>query len=177
MLSFHHITDLNVKLAGEIKLLYERSFPLRERRTWEELVRLLEEPAMSLKAIANEQQFIGLVVYWQFEEWLYLEHFAIVPELRGQQFGRKVIECLLQESFGKLILETEPSESQDSVRRIAFYEKCGLNIIPYPYQQPPYRREELSFPMLLISSTQLNQNQYELIAALIKERVYDRFSD
>jgi ribosomal protein S18 acetylase RimI-like enzyme len=175
MLLFKRITQADELALGEIKPLYENTFPQYERRTWDALLKLLAEPKMSLNTIISDQQFIGFVIYWKLEEWLYIEHFAIIPGMRGQQLGTGVIQLLLAEAGGKLILETEPAITGEAIRRIEFYQKLGLEVINHPYNQPAYRSEEKPFPMLLMTSLYLGQQECERVTGLIKQEVYERF--
>ncbi len=49
------------------------------------------------------------MLYWETEDFLYIEHLCIRPELRNQQYGRKALS-LLQEKKKCIILEIDPPE-------------------------------------------------------------------
>jgi hypothetical protein len=50
-----------------------------------------------------------------------------------------------------MLLEVEPGEDEISRRRILFYERLGMKLCPFDYKQPPYRKNEKPFPMLIMS--------------------------
>ncbi len=78
-------------LSQQIRPLYEGSFPKEERRAWADLLSLLDkEQAFSLRIIVlqegEESEFLGFISLWNLsEEWLFVEHFALVPEQRSSR--------------------------------------------------------------------------------------------
>ncbi|MFL9483096.1 GNAT family N-acetyltransferase [Chitinophagaceae bacterium LWZ2-11] len=172
-----HILPATSQTLPFIKELYEQSFPIHERRLWSAMLSISDEPEMNLNVIKDADDLIGFVIWWQIEEWLYIEHIAIDPLQRGKQYGSKIIELLIEKSANKLILEVEPPHDSISLKRIKFYERLNLAVIPFPYKQPPYRRGEDSLPMLLMSTPQIvNKEEFIKLSTAIKERVYERFS-
>ena len=58
--------------------------------------------------------------------------------LRSQGLGRQMLQQLIGESSGKLLVcEVEPAETPLAARRIGFYERQGFCLNPYRYLQPP----------------------------------------
>lgn len=172
---FKTISDSSDPVLSDVKPLYENAFPIHERRTLEALTPILNEPKIHLKAIMLHERFIGFAIYWKPEDWLYLEQLAITPEFRGKKHGKKVIEYLKHVAGQKLILETELPETDEAVRRIRFYERLGLKAVNYPYKQPPYRKEESPFPMLLMSAVEVNEEECNRVVNMIRYEVYERF--
>ena len=69
-----------------------------------------------------------------------MEHFAIISAMRGGGLGGEAIRNFVAADPMPVILEVEPSGSNDMAdRRIAFYERCGFTgHRDFEYIQPPY---------------------------------------
>ena len=173
---FESIINYEHPALSYIKSLYENTFPLYERREWIKLLSLLSNSKMQLEAILDEQQFIGFVIWWKLDNWLYLEHFAIERQHRGKQYGEKVLRMLISKANNPLILETELPADETASRRIKFYERAGLTTIAFPYFQPPYHKDEQPVPMQLMSTmSNINQRQFNQVVQFIREEVYEKF--
>lgn len=156
-----------------IRDLYEESFPIEERRPWE-LITSPEDEAFSLNALYSEDGgLVGFYTYWRLEHSLYYEHLAISPELRGSGLGQAVVELWSRETKLPLILEVELAETSDmATRRINFYRRNGLHLLPYDYIQPAYSRELPSVPMHVMCSEVLDTEHFGRVCAEIYRRVY-----
>ncbi len=118
--------------------LIERSFPKCERRTKAEHLTEFEHPQFRSLCYCPDGKLAGFMNYWDMEGFVYLEHFAVAPELRGNGVGAALAEELKNLSHGLIVLEAEPSEQSDSAkRRTGFYERLGFSVNPYDYIQPP----------------------------------------
>lgn len=159
-----------------IQTLYEHSFPIRERREWQQLLSLLPNSSMQLNVVMDAGAYIGFVIGWTIGNWHFVEHFAIDPALRGKQYGSRVLQLLVEHAQRRLILEVEPAHDATAQRRIHFYERNGFLLAPLPYWQPPYRLGESPIPMQLMSMPAIT-SAHELadIASTIKATVYEAF--
>lgn len=158
-ISFVKITSPN-DIPLNIKGLYLSSFPEEERREWNDIEQRIEtgDPIFSFYVLQHNSENIGFITLWRLPSALYCEHFAILPEKRGNGYGAEVIEnTIAMAKPGSLVLEVElPEQSADAARRIEFYKRCGmLPLEEFPYWQPPYRRDLQPVPMMLMSSTLL----------------------
>lgn len=155
---------------------YEESFPLAERRTFGQLIQLLDCPDMNLCAILEQEQLVGFIIYWQWDTLLYVEHFAIDPQQRGLQFGQKAMQLLVTLDPAWLVLEVELPTDDISRRRIQFYERQGFSRNPFAYHQPPYRADGTGIPMELLSIPAIHdQERFSTFSKQIRENVYERF--
>ncbi len=160
----------------EIQKLYEDAFPLRERRDFSALLDLLVIENMELKAINDFSLIIGFLIQWEFKSFNYIEHLAIDPSQRGKNYGTKVMKKIIGNSDKILLLEVEPPHDDISNKRILFYEKLGMKVCPFTYEQPPYREDEKSFPMLIMSfPIELKRSAFEEFTSIITTEVYDRW--
>ncbi len=89
--------------------LYEDAFPSEERRDFADLMRLLEErECMHALSLEVSGRFVGFSVYWDFRDFLFLEHLAIVPRWRGQGIGGYFLDELARIRPVFHLLEAEP---------------------------------------------------------------------
>ena len=156
--SFH--TDMNlvferIKSASHPQLhallpFYVEAFPLEERRDTSSLLRMLNEADMFFSAILVDDTVVGLVVYWKFGKFLYIEHLAVFPSQRRKGIGKSVLKKLQAEA-NPILLEVEIPFDEASTRRVAFYQCSGFTALQVYYQQPPYRKGESVVPMMLYS--------------------------
>ncbi len=105
-----------------IRELYEASFPPEERREFFQLEQLISDRELFVNQIITDKNTIaGLCIFWVFGEFVYIEHLAVKPELRGIGIGEGTLS-VLRVKFKVLILETELPVNEMSKRRIKFYE-------------------------------------------------------
>jgi len=69
-----------------------------------------------------------------FDDWVCGDYFAIMPEYRNLGLGTKVVGMLREASGCKVFFfdVEDPKDSPDeamSLRRIAFYERCGMKML------------------------------------------------
>jgi len=156
---------------------YVETFPLEERRDMSSLLRMLNETDMFFSAILLDDLVVGMVVYWKFGKFLYIEHLAVFPSQRRKGIGEGVLNKL-QEEANPILLEVEIPYDEASTRRIAFYQRCGFTALQIYYQQPPYRKGESVVPMMLCSD--MSDWDIELLDSsieLFQQKVYYRKAD
>ena len=175
-MDYHRITDETHPALNKIKIIYEEAFPLRERRDFQQLVKLTSINYMRLIAIEDSSTFLGFFIQWEFEKFNYIEHIAIDPLQRGKNYGSTIMKQIIDSNQKTLLLEVEPGEDEISKRRILFYERLGMKLCSFDYKQPPYRKNENSFPMLIMSySNGLSKELFEDYTSIIKAEVYERW--
>ncbi|BCG57750.1 GNAT family N-acetyltransferase [Paenibacillus sp. URB8-2] len=148
----------------------EASFPPSEFRTYEGQRALLAAPRYRL--ITERESESGLSAFmavWEFPEFRFVEHFAVVPAMRGRGLGERLLKSYLEKSPGLVLLEVEPPDSEWPRRRIGFYERLGFTLNPYPYAQPPLRVGQSALPLHIMSYPGLlEERQF----AFFKETVF-----
>ena len=153
-----------LEIIGE---LYISAFCAEERREFTQLQELLLHPHCVINQIIFRDAIAGFCIYWQFDSFLFLEHFAIEPELRGQKIGEQVLILLKEMHQKPIILEVEPATDVNSVRRIKFYERNGYYLLPVKYRQPSYDGIKPSLDLLLMS------NMAEIADTIVKRYISD----
>lgn len=159
--------------------LYESAFPADERRPTEEWKRYVQEkenfhvyPFFD----DNAHELCGFISFWEFEDFTYVEHFAVKEPYRGQGTGRMVFGIFLSLYDARslpVILEVEPPTDDLTRSRIRFYERCGMELLPYDYTQPPYTPQQQPLPMrLMCSNWRITEEQVKHFVQGIREQVY-----
>jgi len=158
------------------KNLYENSFPEEERREFSQLIDIYKNHNLELNLITQENQLVGILNQWKFDEVLYIEHLAIHPEYRNKKIASKVLEEL-SKTYKTIFLEVELPLNETSKRRIGFYQRAGFCIEPYNYYQPPYRKGEKTIKMHIMTKSKkpINENEYKEIIDTIRKKVYEKF--
>lgn len=151
------LKDFNIDDKNEYNFficLYNNSFPLEERRAISDVKFLLiTEKKFKVKIIWNNQnQMIGLLCFWTFDDFIYAEHLAIDSNIRNAGYGTQAVNLFLSEINLPLILEIELPEDDISIRRLEFYQRLGFKIwTEINYIQPPYHLTTSSVEMKLLT--------------------------
>lgn len=168
----HSITPAD-KTWSQFFDLYQSAFPEAERRTEMELISTRENSKISINSILINGEFAGLLIYWNFDSFFYVEHFALLFQHRNMGNGTKILSNFANDKT--VVLECELPEDELSERRIGFYQKIGFRAFPFAYIQPPYSANKSSLPMLLLTnSLNLHENTFNYIRAKIATSVYQQ---
>lgn len=130
--------------------LYELSFPIFEKRNLQNHIEAMGNENFHCDVILENEKFIGILFYWVWNEFKYVEHFAINPELRGKNYGSKVLEEFCKDD--KItILEIDPPVDEISIRRRKFYERMGFVMNEYKHIQLPYRKGHEGYVLKILT--------------------------
>lgn len=154
--------------------LYVNSFPENERRSYEGFVQLFEKQnSFHCTVLMHENQFVGFLTFWEFSHFVYIEHFAVSSQQRGQSLGSKTLKQFMKSISKPIVLEVELPESDIAKRRISFYERLGFFVCDHSYMQPPYDKSKESVPMLLMCSDEgFLEKKFEEIRNTLYKYVY-----
>lgn len=154
--------------------LIQEAFPKQERRDTEKQRILTDTNSQFHCNIISDKKIpIGLITYWEFKDFLYIEHFAISPQHRNQGYGERILQRLKAQINVPIVLEAEEPNDTLSKRRINFYQRLGFVLHEQPYLQPPYRKGEEWLPLKLMTYGNIDMNQkYHLVKAQIYKGVY-----
>ena len=115
---------------------------------------------------------IGILSYWTFDDFVYVEHFAIDEDLRDQGLGKVVFLNFLSQQTQQVLFEVELPHDETSEHRIEFYASMGLFQNSQPYEQPSYHGNNSRIPMLIMSKYELDDEEFEEMRRIIYENVY-----
>lgn len=151
--------------------LYEESFPEAERRKKEDHLRACADARFHPLSAWEGNQLIGLMFFWEWDAFRYLEHLAINPALRGQGNGSRMLRYL-RDSEHTIILEVDPLINELSVRRLQFYEQAGYTLTPYRFVHLPYRLDAKAQELLILSyPSMLTKEKHNSFLRFLNEEV------
>lgn len=149
------INDPKCELFIKTMKIYKDSFPVEETRRYNDHINALKDEAFHHDAIMVNEKLVGFMTYWEVNDSVYLEHFAIDEILRGKSYGTKALN-MLKEKWGKIILEIEKPVDLITNRRKAFYEnECFIlndhnhEPLAYRYGNPQGLLLIMSYPKIL----------------------------
>ncbi len=135
-MEFLRIDQSDKKRWNRVWELYESSFPIAERRKMKDHLRACSDAHFHPVSAWEGGELIGLLFYWEWDQYRYLEYLAINPELRGHGFGSQLLRYL-RDSEHTIILEIDPLVNEISVRRLQFDERAGYTLTPYRFVHLP----------------------------------------
>ena len=141
--------------------LYTISFPKEERRDFDEQQRILAQVEYHFDLLLHRDTLLGLVLYWEIGEWIFLEHLAVAPHLRNQGIGSAAL-TLLKEKGKRKLLEIEPPQDSLTRRRYGFYQRNGFQMNPYHHIQAKYRHDDPDVELKILSYPRvLTEGEYQ----------------
>ena len=149
-MEWRRLTQPEEPAFGRAMALYEASFPRHEQRLPDEQRAVLSHPEYHFIQLFDGAEFVGLLLYWEAEDFRYVEHFCVRPELRGRRYGAKALEELGRDGKTE-VLEIDPPVDDISIRRRHFYERLGFVANPYEYIHPSFRKPFTPHQLILMS--------------------------
>ncbi len=151
------------------------AFPPEERRPQEKQRDFTDHNALfHPHAVVEDGMFAGLLNYWSLGNFIYIEHLATLPSLRGGGLGRRILQKLMEKETLPIVLEVEPPTTDLTRRRIGFYTRCGFTLWDgQDYLQPPYAPHLPAVPLLLMVHGALDETRdFQRICKEIHNHVY-----
>lgn len=134
--------------------IYEATFPMSERRSWEQQVALMTtEPRYRVQLIRLSGAVVGLLTWWDLPEWTFVEHFALSPEVQGMGLGTHTLRDFVATAPRPILLEVEPPQTPLQQARVRFYERLGLVLhADIAYMQPPYQHGQPAISLCVMTT-------------------------
>ena len=152
----------------EIYRIMQASFPDDEYRPYEEQIALFQEPEYRIYYMPA-----GFLAVWEFESFIYIEHFAVDPALRNSGTGSAMLQELVKQYQKPICLEVELPEDELTRRRIGFYERNGFVFNEYPYIQPPISKGKSPVPLRIMTyGCAITREKFEEMKEVLYRRVY-----
>lgn len=171
----------------EIYRIMQASFPDDEYRPYNEQLALFQEPeyriyympVIELEGVVNNSngnskiQAAGFLAVWEFESFIYIEHFAVDPALRNSGTGSAMLQELVKQYQKPICLEVELPEDELTRRRIGFYERNGFVFNEYPYMQPPISKGKSPVPLRIMTyRNEITREEFQKMKEILYRRVY-----
>lgn len=155
-----------------VEKLLHSAFPPDERRDDEQQRMYTDQnEKFNCLLIREFENPIGLITYWDFKDFVYVEHFAIHENYRNGGLGKQALRIFLQGINRPVVLEVEMPRIKGDIthRRISFYRRQGFSLRRMAYKQPPYREGDSWLPMKLMSCGKV---RWEKIAETVRDTIY-----
>lgn len=155
--------------------LYNESFPADERREYRDANHLagfinIKNGKFNIFAAKDGDRFLGFLSYWNLKGYTYIEHFAVIPEKRGNNIGSGMLNHLFTDVSGNVLIEVEIPGSHEAERRIHFYERNGFRVRDeFDYVQPPYSSGKNPVKMLLMTHGEVTLRCLDSIKDMLRE--------
>lgn len=152
----------------EIYRIMQASFSDDEYRPYDEQLALFEEPEYRIYYMPA-----GFLAVWEFESFIYIEHFAVDPALRNSGTGSAMLKELVKQYQKLICLEVELPEDELTRRRIGFYERNGFVFNEYPYIQPPISKGKSPVPLRIMTYGEaITRETFEAMKNVLYRSVY-----
>ena len=154
--------------------IMEKSFPSDEIRPFDEQKELFDEARYSVYAEYETDAYIaGFIATWEFDDFVFIEHFAVSPEKRNGGIGAKILNEFTHMTDKRVCLEVEPPDDEMQKRRISFYERNGFYLNEYEYFQPPISAGKNIVPLMIMTcGGGVSKNEFENIRNVLYKEVY-----
>lgn len=147
--------------------ILKSSFEPFLHRGYERQKKLLNLDRYKMITYEKDEKIIGFLSYWQLDEnTLFVEHFAVSAESRGEGIGKKIFSDFLKLD-GTKILEVEPPHTDIDKKRIKLYESFGFVFNEDEYYQPIYNEGDDITKLHIMSSRKLSEDEFKDIAQKI----------
>lgn len=154
------LSESNRYLFDRAFALYESAFPRKERRDRTEQARVLNKDAYHVDFVMKNSEFQGIMLYWETDDFIFLEHFTTLPEVRGNGIGTSALG-LLKAKGKTVLLEIEPPVDELTRRRFAFYQRNGFHMTPHYHIQAKYHLGDEDLQLNILSyPTAITEKQY-----------------
>lgn len=152
----------------------KESFPPEERRSRRGQKDLFSLSEYEVLAYGEEKKKpAGFFALWQFPEFLFVEHFAVAPPLRGKGVGSEMLSALKEKAKTPIVLEVELPETEIARRRIGFYERSGFHLNGFSYEQPSLGKGRSPVLLQLMSyPTPLSEEEFFQVKETLYREVY-----
>lgn len=160
--TFYKITSTEDKWYNAFRDIYMLSFPVFEQRNDQQQLAAFHNKNYHLWAILENEKLISFISFWNFEAYLYIEHLAVNPELRGKNIGSKTLNYFAKEVKKNILLEIDPPIDEVSKNRLRFYSRLEYKANHWKHLHPPYNSAYPPHELVVLSLHQaLKEEQYQ----------------
>lgn len=170
-MEFKRIVSKDDKYFSKMISIYNYSFPEFEKRTLVNQIEVLNDESYKCIVVCENNILVGIILYWDFENYKYVEHLAIDKDLRGKSYGSKILKEFCNDNK-TIILEIDPPIDEVSVKRLKFYNKLGFVMQEFNHIHPPYRLGYEGHKLKVLSfNRELSKSEYYEFNDFLKNRI------
>lgn len=167
------VSPTGSKLWDQVWRLYTDSFPDYERRRISSHARACEDAQFHTCIAVENGNLLALLFFWKYDNYIYIEHLAVLPSLRGRNIGTTLLkEFISLNENKKIILEIDPPVDEISKRRLAFYENIGFIDNGYSFIHPSYTKNGHKHELHILSYPEdIDDAEFERFETFLNECV------
>ena len=64
--------------------IYQNSFPIYEKRYQDKQIGVIDNDQYHCCVAKEDDQVVGILLYWESDTFLYIEHLAVSPKVKGK---------------------------------------------------------------------------------------------
>ncbi len=158
------------------KIMFD-SFPPDEIRRYEKQRALMTKTEYKIYTLCDgdSNEIKAFIATYDFEGFLFAEHFAVDGKYRNQGLGSVILKELISCTAKPICLEVELPSTPIACRRIEFYKRNGFYLNEFRYIQPAIDDGRQPIPLLIMSTgAPLTEQQFQSLKKTVYERVYDQ---
>lgn len=160
--TFYKIKSTKDRWYKAFSDIYKTSFPSFEQRNSQQQLAAFKNENYHLWAIIENERLLSFISFWNFEDYIYIEHLAVNPELRGKNIGSKTLDIFANETGKNILLEIDPPIDEVSQNRLRFYSRLGYKTNNWKHFHPPYNPIYPPHELVVLSlHKSLGENLYE----------------
>lgn len=169
------LVKIEKKDLDEFFKLYTIDFPYAERKSKTKLTQNLKDEKFSSNYIYYENNKAGYINFWNFEDFIFIEHIAVLKQMRGTGIGTKFLTEFAKNAGKNIILEVEEATNEVAAKRIHFYERVGFVLSDINYAQPSYHGNGEPVPMKLMTyGEKVDEKTLKGYIKQIYKKVYEK---
>lgn len=155
--------------------IFEQSFIPGELRPYDKMKDLWLQKKFKIYQYEKQGSIVGGLSLWEFDDFIYIENFAVKEEMRGYGIGGQMIDYIQSLYAGQLlVLEVDKPVDKISQQRIAFYQRHHWIYNHYHYIQPNLRSNSPIIHLMIMSyPTPLDDDLFTKIKLQIFQQVYN----
>lgn len=169
------LEELQVKDFDKVYSMMEESFPVDERRTYEEQKALLDNEMYSIYILPDTENdnIKAFIAIWRFDDFAFVEHFAVSPLYRNGGLGALILQEVKKLLSSMICLEVELPEEEMAKRRIGFYERNGFYYNEYEYMQPAISKDRNEIPLRIMTTCgKVTEDRFNEMKDILYQYVY-----
>ncbi|MDR2968879.1 MAG: GNAT family N-acetyltransferase [Tannerellaceae bacterium] len=149
---FYRIRSVSDKWYDDFYSVYSVSFPPFEQRNRKQQEYAFSFDSYHLDCLVEGGRFLAFIAYWDFDEYIYIEHLAVAPACRNENTGSRALRKMIDEKQKMILLEIDPFTTDIARKRFRFYERLGFVMNNYAHRHPPYDKNFPPHELILLSS-------------------------
>lgn len=165
--------DLKLEEFDEFYQVILNNFPSIEIKPYDFMKQTFIDGDYRVFVLKDNNKIIGILSYFDSEEFVFADYFAIDGNNKGQGLGSKMLQRFIKNAGKQVILEVEHLLDEQSKKRVFFYQRNGFILNDqYDYFVPPVRslKQPLYFHLMSyprgIDKSEFNK-YYPLILKLV----------